>query len=202
MKRLLLLPFLVFAPLGVAFAQAPFHDVNSSRWTDDFDLYFSKYSKRYFGPHFDWRWFKSQAIAESGLKIDAKSWVGAKGLMQIMPATYAEIRRANPHFRNITEPRWNIAAGIFYNRYLYRSWDGMPDEERLFMAFASYNAGLGGIQRAKRRSRVQPVLSWKQVEPHAPAETRGYVARIRALKKGDPSLDNTPRLKGIAAAYQ
>jgi len=31
-----------------------------------FDRHFSKYSKRYFGPAFDWRFFKAQAVAESG----------------------------------------------------------------------------------------------------------------------------------------
>ena len=32
-----------------------------------YDPYFSKYSKRYFGPGFDWRHFKAQAVAESRL---------------------------------------------------------------------------------------------------------------------------------------
>ena len=49
-----------------------------------YDKYFSKYSKRYFGPNFDWFYFKAQAIAESRLKANAKSRVGALGVMQII----------------------------------------------------------------------------------------------------------------------
>ena len=89
-------------------------------WPTKYDQYFKKYSKRYFGPNVDWRWFKAQGIAESALQDKALSPVGAKGVMQIMPSTFAEIRRKNPQFINIDEPRWNIAAGIYYNRYLYR----------------------------------------------------------------------------------
>ncbi len=36
-----------------------------------YDPYFSKYTKRYFGPAFDWTRFKAQAIAESNLNPDA-----------------------------------------------------------------------------------------------------------------------------------
>ncbi len=187
---------------GNAVSGRLFHDVDSEHWTAKYDRYFEKYSKRYFGPHFEWRWFKAQAIAESGLNETARSWVGAKGLMQIMPATYTEIRGQNPHFQDIDHPRWNIAAGIFYNRYLYRNWNGFPEEDRLFMAFASYNAGLGGIQRAVRRVPDKPVRYWAQVERYAPKETRSYVFRIRTLKLGTEQLEHAPRVRGIAAAYQ
>ncbi len=186
-RTLILIVFLVPASLG--WAAREFHDVHSERWTDEYDVYFKKYTKRYFGPHFDWEWFKAQAIAESALNPRARSAVGAKGIMQIMPATYAEIRRANPHFMDINEPRWNIAAGIYYNRGLYREWEGMPDEDRLMMAFASYNAGLGGMRRASRRAPDKPVRRWVQVEDYAPRETRLYVKRIKSLKMGEGFFD-------------
>ena len=44
-----------------------------------YDKYFSKYSKRYFGPSFDWRFFKAQAVAESRLVANVKSRAGALG---------------------------------------------------------------------------------------------------------------------------
>ncbi|MGB0712450.1 MAG: transglycosylase SLT domain-containing protein [Gammaproteobacteria bacterium] len=163
------------------------HTVDSHRWTDEYDRYFRKYTKRYFGPGKDWRWFKAQAIAESALRPDVKSHVGAVGLMQIMPTTFEEIRRSNPHFRAIDDPRWNIAAGIWYDRRLYRHWtDDLPNlDDRLAYTFASYNAGLGGVLKAYKRSGTNKVekneRSWDRIRPYTPRETRGYVSRIREL---------------------
>ena len=54
--------------------------VETEKWSDQFDRHFKKYSKRYFGPHFEWRWFKSQGIAESNLNENASSPAGAKGV--------------------------------------------------------------------------------------------------------------------------
>ena len=158
-----------------------------ARWTRKYDHHFQKYSKHYFGIGFDWTWFKAQAIAESRLVPDARSRVGARGLMQIMPATFDEIRRSNPHFDDIRSPKWNIAAGIYYNRYLYERWDRFRNSNRLLLTFASYNAGLSGIRSAVRRTR-KPVQGWHHVEPHAPAQTRHYVRRIQHLKQREVAL--------------
>jgi soluble lytic murein transglycosylase-like protein len=155
----------------------------SQDWPDRYDTYFRKYTKHYFGPGFDWHWFKAQAIAESTLRADARSPTGARGLMQILPSTFAEIKKANPHFIRLDEPRWNIAAGIYYNRMLYDRWERSPLENRLAFTFGSYNAGYGGILRATRRAMKSGHSSerWEQVARHAPAETRAYVKRIRSL---------------------
>lgn len=170
--------------------------VDSGHWTTEYDGYFRKYSKRYFGPYFDWQWFKAQAIAESNLNPKARSWVGAQGIMQIMPATFEEIKNKNPHFRDVNTPRWNIAAGIYYDRMLYRKWEhGLSEQERLFLSFASYNAGLGNIRKAYKRS-PSPIRKWDDIAPRAPKETQGYVARIRKLKKKQSRPDN-PATKGL-----
>ena len=171
---------------GIAYASLIRH-VSDDYWASDYDNYFRKYTKHYFGPHIDWRWFKAQGIAESGLKPDALSPVGAKGIMQILPSTYAEIREKNPHFTHIEEPRWNIAAGIYYDRMLYRKWKkGLPTEERLAFAMASYNAGYGNVLKAFKRAqkKVGEVKAWEQVAPHAPGETRHYLRRIQRLMAG------------------
>ena len=93
---------------------------------------------------------------ESGFDNFAVSPVGAAGLMQILPSTYREIRERNPFMADIEEPRWNIAAGIFYDRQLYRKWKKKPDihtAERLNFAFGSYNAGYGNILKAHKRAK-------------------------------------------------
>ncbi len=175
----LLLALLPTLPLG-----GDAHEGNGQRWTEAYDHYFKKYSKHYFGPNFNWRWFKAQGIAESALHPDAESSAGAKGLMQILPSTYEDIKKSNPHFVKIDEPRWNIAAGIFYDRYLYRRWHKrLSRRECIRITFASYNAGLGRVYAAYHRAqRTQgKVHKWQHVAPYAPQETRTYVKRIHRL---------------------
>jgi len=156
------------------------HPVHSGKWTNKYDRHFKKYSKRYFGPLFDWHWFKAQAIAESGLSHDAKSHVGALGLMQIMPATFDEINKINPDFNKLESPKWNIAAGIYYDRTLYRKFTKTAAQDKLYMTFASYNAGYGRILDASKRTGSKE-KNWDEIKPFLPIETRGYVKRIRKL---------------------
>jgi membrane-bound lytic murein transglycosylase F len=160
-------------------AAVPLQQVD--KWSRDYDAHFRKYTKRYFGPHIDWRWFKAQGIAESGLEPDVASAAGARGVMQIMPDTYQEIREQNPHFLDVHQPRWNIAAGIYYDRHLYDKWrTPPPGEERLFFAFGSYNAGYGRIYQAFRQVPEEAEF-WHAVTPYVPPQTRHYVSRIQRL---------------------
>ncbi len=158
---------------------------------DRYDDVFRKYSKRFFGVGFDWHYFKAQGLAESGLDPTAKSPVGARGVMQLMPGTYAMIKKArSEQFGNIEDPEWNIAAGILYSRDLWHIWDDNPDEqERLRFMFGSYNAGPGTIRRATRVARTRQLddRTWKSVETVAPSvqrwrykETLPYVRKIEA----------------------
>lgn len=173
----------------------------SRRDVDRYDHIFRKYSKRYFGVGYDWRIFKAQAMAESEMNPNARSWVGARGLMQLMPSTYASIQ-SRAGFGAIDDPEWNIAAGILHNRGLWRRWerDSIHTDRREFM-FASYNAGEGTILNAQRAcvARSLDRRAWKSVETVAPdvprwryRETLGYVRKIRI---GIDQLDEKGRLK-------
>lgn len=160
------------------------------RPSDRYDPTFRKYSKRYFGPGYDWRYFKAQAMAESDLNPQAKSWVGARGLMQLMPTTFQAIQSKRPELASIDDPEWNIAAGIMHDRYLWRLWkDHGSDEERRACMFASYNAGEGTLARAHNTARTEQLddMTWTSIERIAPKvqrwryrETLGYVGRIQA----------------------
>ena len=121
---------------------APDAGPNSAGVTERYDGYFRKYSKRYFGVGFDWRFFKAQAMAESGLHPGARSAVGARGIMQLMPSTYAQIASVRPNYQSIDDPQWNIAAGILHDRWLWEYWEGksVEDDRHRFM-FGAYNAG-------------------------------------------------------------
>ena len=188
---------LILLGLGLCHAAMSAEEsVESKHWTNDYDHHFKKYTKRYFGPHFDWHWFKAQGIAESGLRSDVTSPRGAQGVMQILPSTYEEIKASNPHFKDISKPRWNIAAGIYYDRELYRRWRALKEPERLYTVFASYNAGFSRIYRLYLRNKER-ATQWPQIKSHLPRETRRYVSRIRRLK--DDTAQRDIRLKGIAA---
>jgi soluble lytic murein transglycosylase-like protein len=166
-----------------------------------YDETFRKYSKRYFGIGYDWRVFKAQAMAESQMNPSARSWVGARGLMQLMPSTYKDIQ-SRAGFGSIDDPEWNIAAGILHDRSLWRRWerDSIDVDRREFM-FASYNAGEGTIMNAQRAcvERSLDRRAWRSVEAVAPnvprwryRETLGYVRKIRS---GMDSLDDKGRVK-------
>lgn len=157
--------------------------------TDRYDPSFQKYTKRYFGVGFDWRNFKAQGMAESDLTPTARSRVGARGIMQLMPATYQIIKSARPDFRAIDDPEHNIAAGIMHDRYLWTLYPNSEGDERLRFMFAAYNAGEGTIKKARTIAKKERLDDhrWTSVEAVAPKvkpwryqETLGYVKTIDA----------------------
>lgn len=178
------------APLVVlALGTAPLAAQGRRPATDRYDDVFRKYTKRYFGIGYDWRLFKAQGMAESDLTPAARSRVGARGIMQLMPSTYQQIRSNVPMLQAIDDPEWNIAAGILHDRDLWDRWVRHPsiDDRRDFM-FASYNAGEGPILRAQRAARERRLdeTRWPSIESVATEvprwryqETLGYVRRIR-----------------------
>ncbi len=164
----------------------------TDRATERFDPIFKKYTKRYFGIGTDWRWFKAQGMAESDLTPTARSRVGARGIMQLMPSTYGLIRTALPQFGAIDNPEWNIAAGILHDRDLWTLWKNELDEpERWRFTFAGYNAGEGTIMRARKTALAAKLdnRTWPNIESVAPTverwrytETLEYVRKIQANK--------------------
>jgi membrane-bound lytic murein transglycosylase F len=184
---------LLFSLSGAVYAQGKFPKVTSRKWTSKYDQYFRKYTKRFFGAGFDWKWFKAQAIAESNLNKNAESWVKAKGIMQLMPTTFHEIKKKNPSFVDINEPRWNIAAGIYYDCRLFGKWKAKrPFDDKMNFTFASYNAGFRNILKAQKICRKHGLNEnlWPNIERIAPKvrgwrhkETVGYVEKINTMMK-------------------
>jgi len=193
MRKTVLLIAAVVIPIMLEAADIP--EVTDRHWTRKYDQYFRKYSKRFFGPAIDWRWFKAQGIAESGLRGNARSWVNAKGIMQLMPRTFAELKKKNPELRNVLDPRWNIAAGIYYDSSMYMKWrEDRPFLDRMRFMLGSYNAGFRTILRAQKLSRKNGFSGrdWESIKSVAPKvskwrekETLGYVRKIEKLM-GDP----------------
>jgi len=172
-----------------------------------YDPVFRKYSKRFFGPTFDWQYFKAQGQAESDLVPTARSRVGARGVMQLMPGTYNLIKRNRREWMgSIEDPEWNIAAAIMHERSLWLSLDNHPDDEdRLRFMFGSYNAGEGPILRARNVARAERLddRAWSNIERVAPkvsgwryTETLPYV---RKIEDNHRQLASEPRKVNAAA---
>jgi membrane-bound lytic murein transglycosylase MltF len=108
---------------------------------------FNRYGDRY---GFDPLMLAAQGYQESQLRQDARSHVGAIGIMQLMPATGAEMKVGDIHVAEA-----NIHAGTKYMDILMTKY--FPDAHfsegnRPLFAFASYNAGAGNIARMRREA--------------------------------------------------
>ncbi|MEM1025911.1 MAG: transporter substrate-binding domain-containing protein [Myxococcota bacterium] len=108
-----------------------------------YDELIKKYARRY---ELDWRLMAAQAYVESGFDPKAKSWVGALGLFQVMPRTGRSLG-----FTRLERPDEGIHAGVKYmDRLIGRFDPEVPLEERVRLAMAAYNAGLGHVYDAQR----------------------------------------------------
>jgi soluble lytic murein transglycosylase-like protein len=103
---------------------------------------------------------KAVIKAESAFDRMAVSRKGAQGLMQLMPATAAELR-----VRNVFQPRENIEGGVRHLRLLLDRYAG-----NVPLAVAAYNAGAGRVDDAGGIPQI--------------AETRDYVARVMHYRLG------------------
>ena len=97
----------------------------------------------------DWRLTTAQMYQESKFDPKAVSWVGAQGLMQVMPRTGRQLG-----FTKLYEPHESIHAGVKYMHQLINRFDhNLPMDERIRFALASYNVGYGHVLDARRLAR-------------------------------------------------
>jgi membrane-bound lytic murein transglycosylase MltF len=142
--------------------------------------FFKKYGETY---DIDYLLMMAQGYQESTLDQNAKSPVGAIGIMQVMPATGADMRVGD-----ITETEANIHAGVKYIRFMidqYLKDEPMDRLNKTLFAFASYNAGPGRIAQLRREASKQgldPNVWFNNVEIVAAkrigGETVQYVSNI------------------------
>ena len=122
------------------------------------------------------------AIARQESQFDprAQSGVGARGLMQMMPATAQRTARrvaaSYDQDRLTSDPAYNARLGQAHLGELMEDWKGS-----YILAFASYNAGGGNVKKwidaygDPRKGDVDPV-DWVERIPFT--ETRNYVQRV------------------------
>jgi len=127
--------------------------------------------------HLDPSWVYAVARRESAFVEDARSGVGALGLMQLMPHTAREVSRslglARPQPRDLLEPERNIRLGTGYLRRMLDRFGGNE-----VLATAAYNAGPNRVQAwLPDKGRVAPDV-WIEQIPFR--ETRDYVRAVLA----------------------
>jgi len=124
--------------------QNPTGSADYKRYMETIGL-FKKYGAQY---HFDPLMLAAQGFQESLLTQEARSPVGAIGIMQLMPATGKELQVGDI---TIAEP--NVHAGTKYMDQLMRKEypdARFDDVNRTLFAFAAYNCGPGNMARIRK----------------------------------------------------
>lgn len=148
----------------------------------------------------------AQIHQESYWDESARSWVGASGLTQFMPATAkGESKRCGLGIASPLNPSWAIQAQNCYMAYLIkRNYEFKHGCERTAAGLSGYNGGQGNVNKQRRkwaretRSNANSNVSWFDGVEHyrvrgksTHEENQGYPQRIL--------FDLTPRY--VAANY-
>lgn len=120
-----------------------YFSMNGSR-ISAFDDLFKSHASRI---GWDWRLLAAQAFEESQFNRHIESWMGAVGIMQLLPSTGERFGA-----KDLRNPSDNILAGTNFLKWLERYWEREIENptERMKFILASYNAGQGHIQDARR----------------------------------------------------
>jgi hypothetical protein len=146
---------------GMAGAVAQSASITRHVDDDPYAVHIAEASHRFRIPE---RWIRAVMRVESASEPRAVSRKGAVGLMQVMPATWDELRLRHHLGCNPFDVRDNILAGTAYLRELYDRY-GSPG------FLAAYNAGPARYEASLKGSPL-------------PAETRAYVAKLRPFWSG------------------
>ncbi|WP_299594853.1 transporter substrate-binding domain-containing protein [uncultured Microbulbifer sp.] len=93
----------------------------------------------------DWRMVVSQMYQESRFNPKAKSFAGARGLMQVMPRTARQMG-----ISGLYEPENGIRAGVAYMGWLEERFPrSLPFDQKIYFTLAAYNAGHGHVRDAR-----------------------------------------------------
>ncbi len=157
--------------------------IRAGEWDDlvlRFPLaFYSTFDENAKSQNIDLKWVYAIARQESAFAEDARSRVGARGVMQLMPGTAKTIsrqmNRSAPSNDDLETAELNIEMGTFYLAQLLEEFGG-----NRILATAAYNAGPNRVKRVLSRQQEQmPADIWVENLPYG--ETRNYIKNVMAF---------------------
>jgi membrane-bound lytic murein transglycosylase F len=108
-----------------------------------YDALVRKHAERF---NLDWRLALAQMYQESRFDPTARSFVGARGLLQVMPRTAREMG-----YHNLEDPEIGVKAGLQYLDWVRDRFEStLSPADRTWLALAAYNVGFGHVNDARR----------------------------------------------------
>lgn len=171
-----------------------------------YDQYFMQYAPL---ARWDWRLMAAQCYQESTFDPQARSWAGARGLMQIMPGT---AKHLGLPMENIFDPESNIAASAKYLAELNQHFKDIQHPiERCKYVLASYNGGSFHIRDAMALARKygKNQYRWADVAEYVlklqssqfyndPIVKRGYMRGSETVYYVDRIMARWEQYRGVA----
>jgi soluble lytic murein transglycosylase len=140
LKKFIVFFLIVAVSVGIGFGAQTFEDyMIKKKHPLKYSEYVDKYSEEFEIPK---TLLYSVIKCESGFDPKAKSRVGARGLMQLMPDTYGWLlKMRHDEAGDIFDPEENIKYGTYYLSVLYKKYKNWT------YALCAYNAGMGNVDK-------------------------------------------------------
>lgn len=174
----------------------------SSGIISKYDALFQKYAPF---ARWDWRLMAAQCYQESCFDPQARSWAGARGLMQIMPKTAAHLGLP---MEQIHEPEANISAAARYLQQLMQTFGDIPNvHERQNFVLAAYNGGAGHVRDAMALARKHgaDTRTWGSVSRYLALLSNPEYYRDPVVKNGymrsSETIDYVERIRSRYSQY-
>lgn len=134
---------------------------------------------------YDYRLVAAQVRQESAFNPKAVSPAGARGILQVMPATWKEeIASMGKPYLDPFDIEDGLMVGCSYMAKRLKGWSSpRPEIDRICLALASYNAGFGNLLAAQKLAGgasdyASIIAKLSEVTGHHSAETIQYVEKI------------------------
>ena len=174
----------------------------SSGIISKYDALFQKYAPV---ARWDWRLMAAQCYQESCFDPQARSWAGARGLMQIMPKTAAHLGLP---MEQIHDPEANISAAARYLQQLMQTFGDISNvNERQNFVLAAYNGGAGHVRDAMALARKHgaDTRTWGSVSRYLALLSNPEYYRDPVVKNGymrsSETIDYVERIRSRYSQY-